>query len=70
MEQGKILVYMSTFYLCKLKFLALLAVTLSYVIRVVLNISDARLIAIFPAGNDIDLKHRITIVIFNILFKF
>ncbi len=38
--------------------------------RAVLVTRDARLIAIFPAGNDIDLKHRITIVILNIFYKF
>ncbi len=37
---------------------------------IVLAIRDALLIAIFPAGNDIDLKHRIKIVIFNIFVKF
>ncbi len=36
----------------------------------VITTRDAPEITIFPAGNDIDLKHRITIVIFNIFFKF
>ncbi len=38
--------------------------------RAVLVTHDARLIAIFPTGNDIDSKHRIMIVILNIFFKF
>ncbi len=38
--------------------------------RALLATCDARIIAIFPAGNDIDLKHRLTIIIFNIFFKF
>ncbi len=38
--------------------------------RAVLATRDAHIIAIFPAGNDIDLKHRLTIIIFNIFFKF
>ncbi len=37
-------------------------------IRAVLPPRDARIITIFPTGNDIDLKHRLTI--FNIFFKF
>ncbi len=36
----------------------------------VLATRDARIIVIFPAGNDINLKHRLTIIIFNIFFKF
>ncbi len=39
-------------------------------IRAVFATRDARIIALFPAGNDIDLKHRLTIIIFNIFFKF
>ncbi len=39
-------------------------------VRAVLATSDAHIIAIFSAGNDIDLKHRLTIIIFNIFFKF
>ncbi len=38
-------------------------------IRAVLATRDARIIAIFPAGNDIDLKHRLTIIIFKIFFQ-
>ncbi len=38
-------------------------------IRAVHTSRDARIIAIFPAGNDIDLQHRLTIIIFNIFFK-
>ncbi len=38
--------------------------------RAVLATRDVGIIAIFPAGNDIDLKHRLTIIIFNIFFKF
>ncbi len=38
--------------------------------RAVLATHHAQIIAIFPAGNDIDLKHRLMIIIFNIFFKF
>ncbi len=40
------------------------------ILRAVLANHDAHIITIFPAGNDIDLKHRLTIIIFNIFFKF
>ncbi len=39
-------------------------------ISAVLVTRDALLISIFLAGNYIDLTHRITIVIFNMFFKF
>ncbi len=39
------------------------------VYRAVLATRDAHIITIFPAGNDIDLKHRPMIIIFNIFFN-
>ncbi len=38
--------------------------------RAVLTTRDASIITIFPAGNDIDLKHRLMIIIFNIFSSF
>ncbi len=39
-------------------------------IRAEFTTCDARIIAIFLAGNNIDLKHRLTIIIFNIFSSF
>ncbi len=39
-------------------------------IKAVLATRDDSIITIFPAGNDIDLKHILMIMIFNIFFKF
>ncbi len=49
---------------------ALVIVNLSAGGRATLNICNACFIAIFPVGNNIDWMHRITIITFDIFFKF